>query len=304
MAGSFRRDGPAAQPSRKGKCGQRLSLVCLAWLALLAISCGGSRRDPALKAARQADIVWRTRASPGGLDAALQAYLSANLDHPDDGRILWRLARTYTLLGDLEPESALRHYASAREFGLRCLMLEPSFAGLVQARGGIVIPAAAKELTEEVDECLVWTVIAWSRWMQTRGSAGVGIDLAPLLALGEQASVVAGDWGSGRGYHAYGLALAMVPDILEPNFAVAEEALQKAIAAAPDRLPAKVDYATLVLLRTGREEEARQMLEEIARAQPDPNGPELLEDRCAIQWARRQLDLEPAVFSEASAPSP
>ena len=268
------------------------------WLLLVgallvgpATSCGGARRDPALKAARDADLLWRARADPGGVEAALQAYLSVDEAHPDDQRVLWRLARMYTVMGYVEPNDALRHYATAREFGLRCLMLQPSFAGVVQSRGGKVVPLAASELTEEDMECLVWTVIAWSRWLEVRGSAGGGIDLGILQALGNQAAELGGGWGAGRAYYAKGLSHALPPAVLDPNWKAAREAFEASIDAAPDRLTPKVDYALLVLRRTGEEEAANKLLEEVvAYVIPDSDA-EKFEDQRAQVRARAALGL-------------
>ena len=269
----------------------------------IAVACGGQRRDPVLRAMKSADRLWRDRNQPGGISDALQSYLDAEQAFPDDARVLWRLARMYTMMGDLAPEDATRHYATAREFGLRCLMLEPSFAGLVISRGGQIVPAAAAEITEESKECLVWTVIAWSRWVRMRGTAGVGLDHPVLAALGAQAEVLAGSWGAGRGFYAHGLALALPPRSLDPDLDAAGAAFERAIDAAPDRLPPKVDYALYVLEPSGRSDEAKALLRKVAEAKVPEDDPEVLEDRHAVDRARAELGLPPVEWAEARAPT-
>jgi hypothetical protein len=267
----------------------RLGLI----LGLALAACGGNRRDPVARAARAADAEWRQRAMPGGLDNALQAYLNLDQQFPSDPQVLWRLARMYTTMADADPDTAIRNYATAREFGLRCLMLEPSFAGLVISRGGMVVPEAAKELTEDSKECLVWTVIAWSRWVHERGSAGVGLDHEVLAALGNRAGELAGDWGLGRGYYAKGLALSLPPKALNPDLTGAKQAFEEALAESPERLTPKVDLALYVYQPRGKLDEVRQMLQEVVDVDVPTNDPEAMEDLHAQRRARAALGLPP-----------
>lgn len=268
-------------------------------LVSLAVGCSVNRRDPVVKATRVADLIWRARADPGGLDQALQGYLTLNTRFPDDSRVLWRLVRLYTLMGDRDPDEAIRHYATAKEFGLQCLMLQPSFSGLVTSRGGRVVGKAAAELTEEDRECLVWTVIAWSRWVQARGPGGVGIDLEPLQALGNRGAEIAGGWGMGRGYHAQALALSLPPPSLGPDYKGAKAACDKAIEAAPGRLVAQVDCAEHVLRPMGASEEADRILRSVAEITPSTEDANLLEDRIAVARACRALGRPVPNFGEA-----
>lgn len=258
-------------------------------LALVGLSagCAGNRRDPVIKATRAADQVWRTRADPGRLEDALQGYLTLNTRFPDDSRVLWRLVRQYTLMGDRDPDDATRHYATAKEFGLQCLMLQPSFSGLVTSRGGRVVGRAAAELTVEDRECLVWTVIAWSRWVQARGASGVGLDLEPIRALGNRGVEVGSEWGKGRAYHAQALALSLPPPSLGPDYKGAKAACDKAIAAAPGRLVTQVDCAERVLKPMGKAEAADRILRSVAEITPASNDVNLLENRIAVIRACR-----------------
>jgi hypothetical protein len=271
-------------------------------MVALSLGCGGDRRDPVIKAARGADQIWRARADPGGLENALEAYQDLNTRFPDDSRVLWRLARLHTLLGDRDPDSAIRHYGAAKEIGLECLMLQPSFAGLVTSRGGQVPAKAAAELGEEDRECLVWTVIAWSRWVGTRGPAGVGLDLAPIKALGNRSVEVAGNWGSGRAYHAQALALSLPPPSLGPDFVGAKAACDKAFESAPGRLVTRVDCAEFVLAPMGDPEAADAILRQVAQVVPADGDAELLEDRLAVSRACRLLGLPEPSFGEAELP--
>ena len=263
------------------------------WLGLAVgvavLAACGSKRDPVIRATRMADTTWRNRASEGGLEQSLQAYLDLTLQYPQDSRVFWRLARVYTLMGDDDPDAAVRLYGTAREYGLQCLMLEPSFEGVVLSKGGRVTPSAAEQLTEESKECLVWTVIAWSRWVRARGTSGVGLDHDVLAVLGEQAAAYGGDWGSGRGHYAHGLALSLPPLVLEPDLKGAEAAFQRSITAAPDRLAPKVDLALFVYRPQGRHADADALLREVTAFVLDESDTELLEDQHAQARARLAL---------------
>ncbi len=268
-------------------------LVCVA-LVLSMIACGASRRDPVIRATRVADVAWRQRAEPDGLEKSLQVYLDLDADYPEEARVYWRLARVYTTMGDDDPSLAVRHYGVARELGLKCLMLEPSFAGLVVSRGGLVVPAAADELTEVSKECLVWTVIAWSRWVRARGAAGVGLDLDAVTALGTQAAALGGSWGFGRGFYAQGLALSLPPPALRPDLEGARAAFEKAIEAAPERLTPQVDLALYVYRPLGEDAKANALLRSVANATLPKNDPEEMEDLHAQARARAALGEAPA----------
>jgi len=169
-------------------------------------------------------------------------------------------------------------------------MMEPSFAGVVLSRGGMVVPEAAAEVTEASKECLVWTVIAWSQWVRLRGAAGVGLDLETLAALGARAEELAGNWGGGRGHYAHALALSLPPPALGPDLEGAKAAFERAVAPAPERYPPKVELALYVLPKLGESVEAETILREVAEATVAEDDPEFLEDRNAVERARRALE--------------
>ncbi|HCH61904.1 MAG TPA: hypothetical protein DFR83_03805, partial [Deltaproteobacteria bacterium] len=194
---------------------------------------------------------------------------------------------------DVDDAAAVRLYGTAREYGLQCLMLEPSFEGVVLSKGGRVTPMAAEQITEQNKECLVWTVIAWSRWVHVRGSAGVGLDHEVLAVLGARAAELGGNWGSGRGHYAHGLALSLPPLVLDPDLAGAEAAFARALEAAPGRLTTKVDLALYVYRPLKRFDEADAILQEVISTTLSDDDPDELEDRHAQARARAALGAPP-----------
>lgn len=278
-------DRPPSVRGADGRPGRRL---CAAILALALSGCGGAKRDALERRLAEADALYRSRGE-GGLTAMVESHLSLNDRFPDNPEVLWRLSRAYALLGDVEPETAERHYANARDFGLRCLLLNGSFAGLAAAQGGRVTKAAVAELPEESVPCVVWTAMGWARLVDTRGAAGMALDLEPIEALARRAVELDPRYGSGRAQHALGLALALPPDVLDPNLKAADAALQEAIAQAPGRLQVQVDHAAQVLLRRGERDAALRRLREVAAHTPKPADPDLAEDLAAAAHARALL---------------
>ncbi len=262
----------------------------------LVVACGANRRDFVDKRLDTLDLAYSQRGDDKQLENALRGYLQLNERFPGDRRVLGRLARAYTVRAELsQGDDALRDFGTAREFGLECLMQQGSFAGLVVANGGLVVPAAARELNEEDVGCLVWTVVAWSRWIHERGAAGVGLDHKVLISLASRAVELDPRWGRGRVQYALGLAHALPPDVLEPKLGKAKGAFEEAMAVAPDRLSVQVDYAHLVLRRMGAVDEADAMLRKVSDIVVSDDEADRVENIAAIAEARKLLGLPPLV---------
>ena len=141
--------------------------VWIGFFALL-LSCSSSKRDRTSLATRiltNGDALYLERAELRELDKAIQWYLSGVREFPDHAKLMGRLARAYTVRAYAHPPDGLDGFATAREFGLRCLMTEPAFGGLVQSSGGAVTVRAVETLESDRIGCMTWTSIAWSRWL-------------------------------------------------------------------------------------------------------------------------------------------
>lgn len=263
-----------------------LALLCLSWVAGCAAFQRGSR-DPVEKALRRADALYRKRAEPEQLEAAIQAYLDALGLAPEDPRVLGRLARSYVLRADLERVDPLTDYGTAREFGLRCLSLQPAFSGQVAAAGGQVTPKAVSQLQSDQLECLRWTSLAWSRLALARGP-GMALDFPAIDALGARTLALSGGDADGLGALARGLSLAVVPRVMGPDLEGALQQLQTASERAPTRLSRQVDLAVYGLHRVDKAAK-RALLEQVAAAEPAEGSPEAVEDLVARDRARRLL---------------
>lgn len=266
---------------------RRLVLISLLGFGL---GCGANKRDRANRAARiiqNGDAVFEQRTGLDDLNKALEWYSNGAEEFPNSPRPLSRLARAHVSRAYVFPEAEQDDYATAREHGLRCLMLEDAFGGLVTAAGGSVTIRAVKTLDASRIGCIAWTSIAWSRWLDDRGVVGASIDLEATEALARQAVELNPTYAGGLPYAALGLALALPPKPLGPDLVGARSAFAEASQLAPERLSTVVDLAQYVSAPEGKEAEWNALLRRVVEA--DPGGPFAMENKAAIQRAEALL---------------
>jgi hypothetical protein len=172
-------------------------LLCVGAVVLGVYGCSAQKRDRSSLATRiltNGDTLYRSRAEIRELDKAIQWYLSGVREFPENAKLMGRLARAYTVRAYAHPPDGLDGFATAREFGLRCLMTEPAFGGLVQSAGGAVTIRAVETLESDRIGCMTWTSLAWSRWLDDRGVIGAAIDLEATIALATRAVEVKDDY--------------------------------------------------------------------------------------------------------------
>lgn len=269
--------------------GRRWSWVALA-VVLSACSLRGARRDPVSRRLRKLDARFAQRADPESLSAAVSGYLDLASTAEDDARVLARVSRAYLVLGMAEPDRSAEHWQVAREVSLRCLMTGSGFSGRVSAAGGRVVASAAERIPEVHAGCAVWGGLAWARQVEARGAGGVALDLAPLRAMARRAEEVARTPAEKSGAaQLRGLAEALPPDVLGPDFAAAGAAFD---AAGAKNLLARVDEARLVRLRQGDTAGARELLQGVLQAEA-PEAGWLPEDAYALQQAATLLGTMP-----------
>ncbi len=261
-------------------------------LAFLLCGCGAKKKDKSglwRKIIRNGDQLYLQRADRGELDKAIQWYLSGVREFPNQSRMMGRLSRAYAARAYGHADDGLDGYATARRFGLDCLMTDPSFGGLVQAQGGTISRRAVETLDASMVECMTWASLAWSRWMEQRGVMGTSIDLPSVRALAVRAVEADPKYDNGRPYSALGLALALPPKPLKPKLKKATEAFQLAMEMAPTRLTPKVDYAQYVVAVQGEQAQWAQLLNEVINSPQTEDDPDQMENQRAIQRARALL---------------
>ena len=271
----------------KSMCMSKAGLVALIFL----VCCVGGPRERSNLAGRMirsGDQLFSERMDPTAIRRAIDEYEAGVSKYPAEPRPLGRLARAYTLFEYGHAAIGEGGYATARQYGLQCLMMEPAFGGLVSAAGGQVTKRAVATLDRGRIGCMTWTAIAWSRWLDQRKVIGASIDLEAVQALAKRAVDVFPDYDDGRPYAALGLALAIPPAPLNPDLAAARVAFGQAVMRAPGRLTPSVDLAEFVSGPEGKEAEWRAILSRVAAA--NPSGPDALENSAAIQRAEALLE--------------
>ncbi len=256
------------------------------------LACSATKRDRSSVASRiltNGDLIYLGRADVQELDKAIDMYRTGVNDFPGHAKLLGRLSRAYKVKAYAHSPDGTEGYVRAREFGLRCLMTEPAFGGLVQSSGGAVTVRAVETLEADRIGCMTWTSLAWSRWLDERGVVGAAIDLEATIALAQRAVAVKGDYDKGRPYAALGLALALAPLPLDPDLAGARKAFNQASMIAPERLTPIVDLAQYVSAVEGKEGEWRALLERVAQQEISVDDPDRLENSAAIQRAQALL---------------
>jgi hypothetical protein len=249
-----------------------------------------ARNELAVRILRNGDARFAARSDLVDLDRAIQWYLSGAREFPTEPKLLGRLARAYTVRAYAHPDDGLDGFVTAREFGLRCLMLEDAFGGLVQSAGGAVTKRAVGTLEPNRIGCITWTSLAWSRWLDERGVVGASIDLGATQALAEKAVSLNGQYDGGRPYAALGLALALPPEPLGPDLEGARKAFAEASRLSPDRLTPVVDLAQYVSAAEGKQAEWEALLGRVVETTLAQDASDGLENSAAIQRARSLLE--------------
>jgi len=214
-------------------------------LALLLTSCAARRagdEGPSAAEIEAADRLYAQRADFDRLIEAQQAYLSLLADEPNHPALLGRLSIAYSAQAYGYPETVdpERVYALAREYGLRCLALNPAWTSRLALGEGRINRRVAAALTTSDVKCLQASLIAWARWLEIRGP-GAHLDLAPLLALSNRLEDLSNgfDWVAPW---ALGMVGALPPAALEPDLAAAAEHFKEAARRHPGLVTPKLDW--------------------------------------------------------------
>ena len=267
--------------------------VMIGWVVLgIGGSCwqrqvdGHSAADPYIT---QGDRFYMQRSDPEKLDQAIQAWQDGLLVVPEDVTLLSRLAQAYTTRALSNPDHSPDGFIVAREHGIRCLKTDTFLAGVAQTYGGRLVPRALRTVDVTLIDCLIWTSISWSRWLQLHGAAGASLDLEIVASLAEKAVELSADHDRGRPLHALGLALSLPPAPLGPDLDAAEAALSAALEASPDRWWIEVDLAEMIYAPTDQTENVHALLSAVTARSPDAYPQEFLENRAAISHAEQLL---------------
>lgn len=148
------------------------------WMLSIWLACG-ARRAPEPSAEERVlqsiDQEYALRQDPKALDRSIQATLDALSKDPDNIAYLMRAsrgfsARALTRAGEAEQRSDLE---TARSYGLLCLATNSNYSVQLNRAGGQIVRKAVRQLGPADVPCIEQTTIAWVRWMELRGPAGL-----------------------------------------------------------------------------------------------------------------------------------
>lgn len=231
-------------------------------------------RDPLAKKLRSLDDRYTRAATAAELAPVVQDTVLQMERHPDEPRLMWRLARVLAAQAAAgEPEAAPTSYAAAREVALRCLSLRPGFSAQVAAAGGRLVPAAVTHLGPEDLPCATWALHAWGRALDLRGAGAVDPDLPGLEALAAWAAATGGPpaervWVAA----AAGLVLSFRPPLDGAPPVPGRPLLEEAVRIGPGHLTPLVDLALYGLDPAADAGLRRRLLEDAVAPAADPPG--------------------------------
>jgi len=253
--------------------------------------------------AQRADGRLGSRAAPGPIQAAIDAYSSALDTAPGNLDARWKLLRAYHFKGEFVLQDSgerLELFRQGREiartgqqqieadFGLQGGLLRMEPAEVAGAVGG----------DAAVGEFLFWGAANWGLWAQYSGKIMAAIwgvvgrirQYANIMVLMDE------NIEDGGGHRLLGRFLAVVPKIpiftgwVDRDRAIRE--LRLSLEAAPGSLLSKIYLAEALLkFRPDEKPEAIGLLREIVSSDPDPG--RLVEDSRVIEDAAALLGEEP-----------
>ncbi|MEL6349891.1 MAG: TRAP transporter TatT component family protein [Myxococcota bacterium] len=245
------------------------------------------RRNPAAQVISIGQMRFDERGQdPDAVDDAIGIWEEGLAAFPQNAGLLLRLSRAWTEQTLHDPTRSPQGYEQAREYGIRCLMSDPTVDSLVQTFGRLDLRAVRESNNAA---CLSWTALAWSRWVMVQG-AGASLDLALVQGLARRAVALNPDYREGLPHHVLGIALALPPEPLKPDLEGAREHLRIASEAAPDRLIVLVDTAELVLGPLGDARGYQALLQDVMESAVSEDSPQAYWNRAAQRRAAALLE--------------
>lgn len=221
--------------------------VVFALFALLS-ACGPKTAAPAVPAAApvavdaldalkaEAASLWDQRGDKAQLQAALAKYASIYATDPTNRDAVYHLTRGWYFLGDgheTEKEAKLSTWATAIEYGNKCLAMNKEFSDLL-AKGDETEASAARAFTKDDLPCLYWTSSALGKWAKL---TGIGVTLKHLPTVKAYMTRV-GELDNSYYYNGperyWGAYYAAIPSFAGQDLNKSKEFFDKSLAANPN----------------------------------------------------------------------
>jgi hypothetical protein len=187
----------------------------------------------ALKA--EADGLWAERGDKAKLQAALAKYEQVHALDAADREVAGRLLRGWYFLGDgheTEKDAKLAAWATAIEWGKKCLAINTEFTGLL-AKGDEDEASAARAFTKDDVNCLYWTSSSLGKWAKLTGLTTTLKHLPTVKAYMTRAGELDPTFYYSGPDRYWGAYYAALPSFAGQDLNKSKEFFEKAIAAQP-----------------------------------------------------------------------
>jgi hypothetical protein len=200
----------------------------------------------------EADALWEERGDKEKLRAALVKYEALYATNPADREIAGKLVRGWYFIGDgheTEMDAKLSAWATAIEWGKKCLAINTEFTALLQ-KGDEDEASAARAFKSEDVPCLYWTSSALGKWAKASGLTTTLKHLPAVKAyMTRVGELDAGYYFNGPDRY-WGAYYAAIPSFAGQDLNKSKEYFDKAIAAHPTFLGTHVLLAAEWAVKT------------------------------------------------------
>lgn len=205
-------------------------------VAAAAVATAAPDQKAALRS--EAEALWAQRGDKAQLQAALQKYEQLWALDPSDRDAAYHLVRGWYFLGDgheTEKEAKLQTWATAIDWGKKCLALNAEFKGLLE-KGDEDEASASRAFKADDVPCVYWTSSALGKWAKNEGIATTLKHLPTVKAWMTRVGELDGTYYYNGADRYWGAYYAAIPSFAGQDLAKSKEYFDKAIAAHPNFL--------------------------------------------------------------------
>lgn len=238
----------------------------------------------------QADALWAERADKAKLQQALALYEQAIGADPSNRQVAGRLVRGWYFLGDAyetTDEARLAAWDTAITWGKHCLAINPEFTALL-AKGDEDEASAVRVLVAEDVPCLYWTSSALGKWAKLSGIGKTLKNLPTVKAYMTRVGELEPQYFYSGPDRYWGAYYSAIPSFAGRDLDKSKEYLDKAIAANPEHLGARVIKADYWATKMQDKASFEAILNEVLAADPNVD-PTIAPENLAEQAKARDL---------------
>lgn len=245
----------------------------------------------------EAEAAWANRGDKAQLQVALQKYEALYATNPSDRDTAVHLLRGWYFLGDgheTEKEAQIAAWATAIEWGKKCLAINTEFTALL-AKGDETEATAARAFQAPDVPCLYWTSSSLGKWAKASGIGTTLKYLPTVKAYITRAGELEPTYYYSGPDRYWGAYYSAIPSFAGQDLTRSREHFDKAIAAYPDFLGTHVLLAGEWAVKKQDKETFERELNWVLQAPTDrlvEVGPEMeAEKRKAAALLAREPDL-------------